>query len=244
MHIERSGSGTRVLLLHGAGVAGWMWRPVRELLGADGDPVETIVPDLPGHGRSSAEPYVSHSETLAALAPLLAEGPLHVVGFSLGAQLALELASRHPDLIRSATIVSGSTLPSKGEWIAAGVVRAAMPLARRMRFARRQAAEMSIPADLVDDFVRDSGTLGTESLVTAFRENMRFALPEGWARYPGPAHVMVGERELRAVHRSAAHTHAALPHSTLETVPACAHDVPFTRPDTVVRALRAGIVAA
>lgn len=59
MHHETSGppGATPLLLLHGGGVAGWMWEPLRAHL----DPVRrVIVPDLPGHGRSATEDYASH----------------------------------------------------------------------------------------------------------------------------------------------------------------------------------------
>ena len=65
MHHETTGrAGTPpLLLLHGGGVAGWMWEPLRGHL----DPARrVIVPDLPGHGRSATADYVSHEETVAA----------------------------------------------------------------------------------------------------------------------------------------------------------------------------------
>lgn len=54
-----------VLLIHGGGVAGWMWESLRERLEPD---YAVLVPDLPGHDRSADEPYVLHTDTVAALA--------------------------------------------------------------------------------------------------------------------------------------------------------------------------------
>ncbi len=40
-----------LVLLHGVGTSGWMWR---HLADAVGDEVHLLVPDLPGHGGSAA----------------------------------------------------------------------------------------------------------------------------------------------------------------------------------------------
>jgi hypothetical protein len=85
-------NGTPVLLLHGGGVAGWMWRPLIEQMGAG---YRFLVPDLPGHDRSAHADYESHERTIEALVEALQhreDRPVAVVGFSLGAQLAVLLA--------------------------------------------------------------------------------------------------------------------------------------------------------
>lgn len=112
MYVDVGDGSNPVLLLHGAGVSGWMWAPVRELLGST---VKVIVPDLPGFGRSSDHPYVSHTATLQALVGVFERhAPLgaHVVGFSLGAQLALLLAAELPHLVKGVVVISAETKPA------------------------------------------------------------------------------------------------------------------------------------
>ena len=240
MYVEESGSGPAVLLLHGGGVSGWMWRPV---LAALAGRVRGIVPDLPGHGRSSIEPFAGHDATADALAELLAErapGGAIVAGFSLGAQLALRLAADRPSLVARVVAISAQTLPLPFERSTLAALAAAAPLARREWFARLQAAEVGVPADLVPEYVRASAALSRETLLGSVAANLRFRLPAGWGRYPGPAVVLVGGRERPVMQDSARATQDALPGSVLVRVRGAGHDLPFTRPDLVARAILGG----
>ncbi|HRE01404.1 MAG TPA: alpha/beta fold hydrolase, partial [Ilumatobacteraceae bacterium] len=50
--VERSGSGTPIVLLHGIGMSKSTWHPLRDAFAAAGDRFETFAIDLPGHGDS------------------------------------------------------------------------------------------------------------------------------------------------------------------------------------------------
>ena len=92
---ERGGHGPRtILLLHGLGATGAVWVGVARAIEERGLG-RWIAPDLPGHGCSDARAGYSVGEMAAELAPLIRdEAEVHVVGHSLGAYLALALASR------------------------------------------------------------------------------------------------------------------------------------------------------
>lgn len=79
-----------VVLLHGLYDEGRGWRDLPDRLARAGHGV--IVPDLPGHGgsRGVAE---TPEEAVQMLAKILPEGPLRLVGHSLGAALATLLAA-------------------------------------------------------------------------------------------------------------------------------------------------------
>lgn len=236
MQLAETGTGPSLLLLHGAGVAGWMWRPVLAELGAN---AHALVPDLPGHGSSSDEPYRSHRRTLGKLVEILehhAPGGAVVAGFSLGAQLAILLAATRPELVRGVLVISGQTLPLRMSRVTLALVSASAPLASRPGFARAQAAQLGIPEELLEDYLRDSAVVTRETLVTTVRENLDFRLPPAWSSYPGPAGVLVGARERRIMLDSARATHEALPGSTLQVVEGCGHDLPLRRPELVARA--------
>jgi N-formylmaleamate deformylase len=89
-----------VLLLHGLGVGGLVFQAfARRLL----PHLAAVAPDLRGHGQSDA-PAAGYapSDYASDLAELIQAGlnpPVPVVGNSLGALVALELADLRPDLV-------------------------------------------------------------------------------------------------------------------------------------------------
>ncbi len=104
LHVERSGTGRDLVLLHGWGLHGRVWAP----LAGHVQPSHRLhVVDLPGHGLSRDVPFGD----LDALADRLSEclpGGAIVCGWSLGALLALRLATRHERLV-AALVLVGAT---------------------------------------------------------------------------------------------------------------------------------------
>jgi pimeloyl-ACP methyl ester carboxylesterase len=95
IHAVRSGSGRKLLLIHGLGGSQRSWGPIVHALSAER---EVIAIDLPGHGASPPEP---DSGTFAGLVGstqrFIAESGLagvDLVGSSMGARIVLELARR------------------------------------------------------------------------------------------------------------------------------------------------------
>lgn len=94
-----------VLLLHGFLGRGGDWDAVRARLPA----LDTHAPDLPGHGAAVGLDDAAY--TMDGAADRLLDGrggAVDVVGYSMGARLALHLAVRHPDRVRRLVLVSGS----------------------------------------------------------------------------------------------------------------------------------------
>jgi pimeloyl-ACP methyl ester carboxylesterase len=92
---DRAGYGEPLLLLHGIGTTHADFTALRPAL--DGE-YEVLAPDLPGHGESAlltGRPDIAAIvDALEADLDTLGLGRVHVLGSSLGARLALELAVR------------------------------------------------------------------------------------------------------------------------------------------------------
>lgn len=120
--VRTSGAGPAVLFLHGFTGRGSDWSPfLPKLRGV----ARTVVVDLLGHGRSDApadparHAIERQATDIAWILRHLAVGPAVVVGYSMGARLALRLAIAEPAMVRGLILES----PSAG--IADGRERAA-----------------------------------------------------------------------------------------------------------------------
>jgi pimeloyl-ACP methyl ester carboxylesterase len=93
---ESSGEGSRgALLLHGLGATAAVWKSVRQALQERGT-LRWLAADLGGHGGSDWQSFYSVGELAAQLADLVQQQQireLFIVGHSLGAYVALALAS-------------------------------------------------------------------------------------------------------------------------------------------------------
>ncbi len=109
LEVLRQGAGAPVLLLPGFGVGVASFAPQIQALTAAGG-FESIGLHPRGIGASDAPDQqvyevAAGAEDAAALAATLS-GPVHVVGASLGAAVALEMALRFPTRVRSLTLIT------------------------------------------------------------------------------------------------------------------------------------------
>ncbi len=77
----------------------------------------SLLVDLPNHGRSGWTDTFSYAATADRIAEHLAEGfaadgPVHVVGHSMGGKVAMLLALRHPELVERLVVVDIAPVPS------------------------------------------------------------------------------------------------------------------------------------
>jgi pimeloyl-ACP methyl ester carboxylesterase len=113
VHVEQSGRGEPVLLVHGFGCSSHSWRRVVPSLRQR---YRVLAPDLNGFGWTqrprdpAAYSLEGQERLLAGVLDALAVERCHVVGHSYGGGLAIWLAARMPERVRSLTLVS-SVLP-------------------------------------------------------------------------------------------------------------------------------------
>ncbi|HLE60883.1 MAG TPA: alpha/beta hydrolase, partial [Thermoanaerobaculaceae bacterium] len=108
LNVRVEGQGTPVVLLHGHTLDLRAWDEIVPPLAEAG--FRAIRYDQRGHGRSSSPPsgyrYGDHAADLADVIDRLDAAPAHLVGLSKGAGIALELALRSAELVRSLALVA------------------------------------------------------------------------------------------------------------------------------------------
>lgn len=157
LHSEHSGRGPRLVLLHGFTQTARCWGPLLGQLTSDHEVVRF---DAPGHGGSS-DVRASLAEAADMVASDLASGgagPATLIGYSMGARLALHVALAHPEVVRGLVLVGGT----------AGIDD---PAERRARIGRDEAMAQRIRDEGVDAFLE--GWL---------RQPLFAGLPD-WARF-------------------------------------------------------------
>jgi 2-hydroxy-6-oxonona-2,4-dienedioate hydrolase len=105
---REAGAGAPLVLVHGLGVSADYWIRNGPPLAARG--LRVLAPDLPGFGRTEGPPealgILSQAEALRRFALALALTPAVYVGHSLSCQTVLELAVRHPALVRGLVLAA------------------------------------------------------------------------------------------------------------------------------------------
>ena len=245
-----------IVLLHGLTASNRSWSATFDSLADD---AVVVVPDLLGFGDSPRPgsgygPDAHADAVVACLESLALRGPAIIAGHSMGALIALRLATRHPELV-------------------AAVVAIAPPIARDSTDARRRIASLGLLARI---FALDSPAARSVcALMCRYRpaaarlaswlrpdlpsELARASVQHSWASYsqslsevilaaPGnadlaasrvPVRMLAGDRD-DVIDLPWLQTLAdELPHVLLERVAGGRHDLQLTDPTRCIAAIRA-----
>ncbi len=104
LHVDRLGAGPDLVLLHGWGLHGGVWRSLAARLSGK---LRLHLVDLPGHGFSRDIAFGNLDAVVDAVADCTPEGA-GVCGWSLGGLVALRLATRHPTRAGALALVSAT----------------------------------------------------------------------------------------------------------------------------------------
>jgi magnesium chelatase accessory protein len=115
-HVQQSGSGPKMLLVHGAAASTHSWREIIPVLSQH---YSVLAIDLPGHGLTSEIPPMQSSiagfgNVLTILLGELHFQPSYVVGHSTGAVILCNMALSHQINPRVIVSVNGAFVPLMG----------------------------------------------------------------------------------------------------------------------------------
>lgn len=252
LHVRRAGprDGRPVVLLH-AGVADHrMWDGLVTSLAERHD---VLAPDLRGFGGSTDMPpgAWSHVEDVAATLDALAVRDAHVVGCSLGAGVAAELAATRPDLVAALLLVApGGPLigevteelrtffRAEGEALAAGDVDAAVEatVTTWVDGPRRTGSAPVAALEAVRDIVRTMQREAFELQLTwpdevfEAEEELDPPLAERLGQLGAPTTVLLGDLDVDAIVLAAERIVATVPGAALLRWSDAAHLPPLEHP--------------
>jgi pimeloyl-ACP methyl ester carboxylesterase len=240
------GDGPVVVLLHGFGLDGRMWAPQVAALRAR---FRLVTIDLPGFGPAPVD--VGEATAAAAVAAVIeavADAPVHVVGHSLGATVAIDLALTAPARVRSLTLI-GPLMRRRPSGIVAWDRTVALAKAGDLAAARAawmgdamlagaSGAVRDAVRAMVDDY---RGDHWCERAIT------RYAVADPAARLGEvavPTLVIIGERDLATFRANADEYAAKVPGAVRAVVGGAGHLVSLERPDEVSGLIRRFLEAA
>lgn len=247
--------GKTALLLHGFTGSGIRWQSIaRNLISS----WKVILPDLLGHGASSApvdpESYCMEAAAnhLALLIDRTAGEPVHLVGYSMGGRLALYLALVYPDYVRSLVLESASPgLRTESERKARRLADEALaqliltqgiePFVNHWEELPLFASQRHLPADV--HAALHQARLGNNpfGLAGSLRGMGTGAQPSLWDRLGAltcPALLIAGELDSKFVEINQRMVQQ-IPAATLKVIPQAGHTPHFERPDAFIALVQA-----
>jgi pimeloyl-ACP methyl ester carboxylesterase len=248
-----SGDGPPVLLIHGAFGVLEVWSDIQDALAGTH---QVIGYDRRGHGRSpNGTPDVRvHARDAAELIDHVVGEPAIVVGWSGGANVAMELIRAHPEQVRAAILIEPGfhALPGPRlvlklhlQWLR-GHDRAAAEAVGRYFLARRSGGS---GWDEIDDGRRELLLGDAEGLRGELRPLHRFGLSlfhikgkevAGWSV---PMTYLIGGDTVQVLEKSHGRLTSAAPQIRTVEVPGACHLIPWQQPEAVVDAVHSAIPA-
>jgi pimeloyl-ACP methyl ester carboxylesterase len=225
-YYEEEGSGEPLLLLHGGLVTIETWSNQRQPLA---ERYHVYLPERRGHGRTPDVPgptgYDLMAADTAAFMEALGIGSAHMVGWSDGGNVALDLALARPDLVRKMVLIgsaahfNGATADSE-EWVNSLTVD-------------------NLPAFLSEPYKRLSPDgpehlpVVVEKSLTMWRTQPRHEMSE-LAAVASPTLLMLGDNDGVSIEHGAQMLRA-IPKAQLAVIPGADHGVIFDKPEIVNR---------
>lgn len=234
----RDGAGPVVLLLHGVGLRAEAWGAQIEDLAQDHT---VIAPDMVGHGESALPSFPAH---LSAYVDPVAEAmtePAVVVGHSMGAMMAADLAARYPQKIRGVAALNAIYRRSDGAKQAVQARAASLDgvsMSDPEPTLIRWFGEAPSPERIAcKDWLIRVDPAGYKAAYTVFASEDG-ASDEALASLSCPALFMTGSGEPNSTPTMSNAMAARAPHGTAITIEGAAHMMPMTHPAAVNAALR------
>ena len=226
-----------IVFLHGGKMSGWSWEPVVQRMQG----YHCLVPDLPQYGKSFQHGPFEMGRAADAVAELIrtraAGGRAHVVGFSLGAQVGVQLLATEPELVDRAVLCGTviNTTPCVGlTQFTLGTI-ARNPIYRWVVRRYRNVRHPPIPPANIDDYREDVRLIKGGQFANIVVASSGFTCPEGLGKSDSPTLFLTGGKEAGFVRRWAAALAQPMPNGVDTIAIGMRHNWPLRHPDLFSR---------
>ena len=220
--IWTGGSGSTIVLLHGAGDTSATYAKVADKLVSS---YRVVIPDLAGHGRSApAEGPIAVGQVLAGLEAVMQQAskePAILVGNSLGAWAALLYAKAHPDRVARVVLVNGGALT--GERPDINLLPRSRDAAAVVMSQLRDPSAQPVPGFVLDDVVREAASGPLARIAQTASTMQQYLLDGRLHEIRTPVDLLWGESDQLFPLTYARRMMSALPGARLTTIAACGH---------------------
>lgn len=229
-----------VVFLHGGFVSGRSWTPV---VGRLNGRYRCIVPDLPQYGKSADQSPFKIARAAEAVAKVIRSqsrfGRAHLVGFSLGAQVGVELMATKPELVDRAVMCGTAVNTLLGTRLTQFIVTRMVRTRGFERWISRhwQTRQMNPSSVRTDDYREDYHQMTGEALGRIVAESVSFTIPDGLDKSKIPALFIAGSKELPLVRSWAALLARPMRQGASGVVAGMHHDWPLSHPNLFARVI-------
>ncbi|MEG1895666.1 MAG: alpha/beta hydrolase [Oscillospiraceae bacterium] len=242
MLFKQTGDSTlpTVIFLHGGGLSDWSWDKIAALMVGRYNVVTTVID---GHGQDGKEEF----STIESCAQKVIEyiktnhgGKVYAIcGLSIGAQIACEVLSCNENIADYAVIESALLYPIKGATaLTVPTYRLCYGLIKTRWFAKLQAKTLCVLPELFERYYQDSLNITRQSLINLTISNGNYPLKFSIANTGAQVLIIVGEKELGVMKRSAELLHQTIKASKLYIAPKCKHgEISLAHPKEYVELL-------
>ncbi|RCX21491.1 pimeloyl-ACP methyl ester carboxylesterase [Fontibacillus phaseoli] len=220
-----------IVFLHGGGVSGWMWEKQVEYF----HDYHCLVPDLPGHGLSPSPDFTikDSAEDIFGLIQTKAQGKkVILIGFSLGAQVAIKLLSMKPEIADYSIINSALVRPIPwANKIIKPMVRLTYRLTKNRTFSKLQAKQLYIGAPYFETYYKETCNMDFNTLIKILEENMSFSIPAEFRMSKSKILITVGDKEKKIMKKSALDILGKTSNGKAVFIPKMGHGVSLAEPE-------------
>ena len=164
-------------------------------------------------------------------------GRAHVVGFSLGAQVGVQLLATEPKLVDRAvlcgTVINTMPCVRQTQLLLGTISRNGVY--RRWSSRYRNARPAPIPSAKIDEYREDVRLITSGQLADVVVASAGFTLPEGLDKSDSPTLFVTGAKETPAIRRWAAALAQQMPNGVDRVAIGMLHDWPLRDPDLFSR---------